>query len=115
MSDKLKTCQLCSGLGKGVTEPASPLEISDDAIRVLIICRLDDVKKLILSSRAVDIVSWIGDKEVTSSDLAEKYSISVASASAQLARLYLKGYVSRVETTDPTGGYLYAYKSAVSR
>lgn len=85
--------------------------LSDDAIRSLIIERLADVKDLLLSPRAVEIVNWVKGSEVTSSDLAKKYSISVANASSQLNRLHMKGYISRVEASDPTGGSVYIYKA----
>lgn len=82
-------------------------------IRSLMIERLDDIKKLLLSPRAVDIVRLAKSSEITSSDLANKYSISVANASAQLNKLYLKGYLSRVESIETTGGIMFTYKACI--
>ncbi len=107
-------CRRCGckiGVDKWNVRTVDASRLSDDTIRSLIMERLADVKDLLLSPRAVEIVNWVKESEVTSSDLSKKYSISIANASSQLSRLYLKGYISRVEGVDPTGGSVFTYKA----
>lgn len=46
---------------------------------------------------------------VTSAKIAEKFNISLPNATAQLKALYDKGYLTRKDVGDPTGGSLYTY------
>lgn len=82
-----------------------------DDIRKLMLTRLSDIKDVMLSPRAVEIVMWLQGSEKSSANLAEKYNISVQNASQQLNNLYKKGYLNRTEQIEPTGGTIYFYRS----
>lgn len=48
---------------------------------------------------------------LTSANLSHQLSMSIPSASAALKALWVKGYLTRDEKTDPTGGFFYKYKA----
>jgi len=70
-----------------------------------------EVRDLSLSKRQVDLITHLKCNSATSRDIADKYDICVQNASQQLKNLYGKGYLTRVEIDDKTGGYLYEYTS----
>lgn len=79
-------------------------------LRQVILRQLPEVKNLLLSLRAVEIVNWLTEAR-SARELADKYNISVQNASQQLSDLYFKGYLMRTELSDPTGGTYYTYWS----
>ncbi len=66
-------------------------------------------RELSLSKRQVELVTYLKDKSVTSRDIADKCEICVQNASQQLNNLFRKGYLTREEIEDKTGGYLFEY------
>lgn len=67
------------------------------------------LRELSISKRQFEIISRLNGKFATSRDISEHYDICVQNASQQLKNLFSKGYLTRVEIDDPTGGYLFEY------
>lgn len=84
----------------------------NDDIRYKLLHELEDVKRLMLTDHHVRIINSAG-KGITSSELADKFNISIQGASGVLTRLYRSGYLERANAGDPTGGNLYIYKARI--
>lgn len=69
----------------------------------------DTLKKISISKRQHDLITYLKDRKVTSADIAKKHNISVQNASQQLTNLHNKGYLTREEFVAETGGYIYEY------
>ena len=67
------------------------------------------IKDLSLSTRQVELISYLKRCQATSRDIADMYGICVQNASQQLNNLFRKGYLTRDELIDETGGYLFEY------
>jgi len=68
-----------------------------------------ELRELSISKRQFEIINALNGKFATSRDLSEHYDICVQNASQQLKNLFGKGYLTRVEIEDKTGGYLFEY------
>jgi predicted DNA-binding transcriptional regulator len=73
-----------------------------------------EVKELSLSKRQVELIGYLKFSKATSRDIADKYDICVQNSSQQLNNLFRKGYLTRVEIEDKTGGYLFEYTANVN-
>ena len=67
------------------------------------------LRELSISKRQFEIISALNGKLATSRDISEHYDICVQNASQQLKNLHGKGYLTRTEIEDKTGGYLFEY------
>jgi len=67
------------------------------------------LRELSISKRQFELVSYLERTQATSRDVADMYNICVQNASQQLKNLFSKGYLTRVEIEDKTGGYLFEY------
>ena len=67
------------------------------------------LRALSISKRQFEIISTLNGKFATSRDISEYYDICVQNASQQLKNLFSKGYLTRTEIEDKTGGYLFEY------
>jgi len=86
--------------------------MKDDDIRHKMFHQLDDVKKLMLSGRKIQILKWC-KKGFTSAELVDRLDISIQAASSQMAALHRAGYLDRVDQVHPTGGSEFVYKCRV--
>ena len=72
-----------------------------------------DYKSVIITDHAIDLLGAIENHSyptISSGELADKWDISVQSASTQLVKLWAKGYLEREERIHPTGGIVYRYR-----
>lgn len=74
----------------------------------------EKLRELSISKRQFKLISYLNKKTATSRGIAEHYGICVQNASQQLKNLFTKGYLTRVEIEDKTGGYLFEYTSNVN-
>lgn len=75
------------------------------------------IRRYLLSPSQVKVMQIVEkrDRGITARILADNRGISVQNATTQLLRLHRKGYLNRAVITDPTGGVLYWYQSALRR
>ena len=72
------------------------------------------VHELMLTERQVIIVRLVRDRgSITSRWFSSYQKISIQNASAQLIKLYLKGYLHKEQITSKTGGLENVYRSAL--
>jgi len=71
----------------------------------------DLVRRKQLSDSQINLVRYVQIQilGLTASTLSDDYGISTQSASARLKALWLKGYLSRIDVGDGTGGVVYEY------
>lgn len=69
----------------------------------------DAIKRLMLTDNHVETLRYIGDKGVTSADLAKHQGTIVQASSQLLKNIYSKGYLLRKEMKAPSGGIEYVY------
>ena len=72
------------------------------------------VKKLTISKQQLEIIQLCPSgfrTGLTACGLAKKRNITVQNASTQLAKLYKKGYLTRFERVDKSGGIYLEYNS----
>jgi predicted transcriptional regulator len=67
------------------------------------------LRELSISKRQFELIQYLHGKKATSRDIADQYDICVQNASQQLKNLFSKGYLTREEINDKTGGYLFEY------
>lgn len=67
------------------------------------------LRELSISKRQFELISHLKRTQATSRDIADMYGICTQNASQQLKNLFSKGYLTRVEIEDKTGGYLFEY------
>lgn len=88
--------------------------LSEIDLRNAIVEDPEGVKYLLLSSHAARLVKWIiKNGSITARELSDGAEISLQNASAQLSRLYSRGYLKRKEYLSQSGGIEYIYKSAI--
>lgn len=76
----------------------------------------DYYKKFLISQRQVDIVNFIVESgSVSSVDVANKFNVSIQSASTQLKKLKDIGYLCRRELVQESGGSEYEYWCRIKR
>jgi predicted transcriptional regulator len=85
--------------------------LSEIVLRRLIYSNYVKLKELSLSKRQVELITYLKDGKATSRDIADKYEICVQNASQQLNNLFRKGYLTRIEVEDKTGGYIFEYRA----
>lgn len=88
-----------------------PMQLTDDEIRQLLLqpALRNRIRELMLSLGDDRILSWVAQGYGTSRTLSEVMDISVISASNRLSDLYGRGYLSRVEQQQDSGGYEWVY------
>lgn len=89
---------------------------SDNPLRRAFIDNPERVRRLILTENQSDLVRSIradGNMCVTSRRMADEQGKSVQSISAQLTKLWYRGYLERRESIDDTGGIIYLYRAAI--
>jgi len=69
----------------------------------------EKLRELSISKRQFELISYLNGKSATSRTIADLYDICVQNASQQLKNLFSKGYLTRIEMEDKTGGYLFEY------
>ena len=69
----------------------------------------EKLRELSISKRQFKLIHHLNGLSATSRDVANHYDICVQNASQQLKNLFTKGYLTRVEIDDKTGGYLFEY------
>lgn len=80
----------------------------------IILSSKKELCELMLSSHQIDIVRFIESKgSVYSADIADKFSISIQSASGTLKTILNKGYLKREELTAPSGGKEFKWSCTV--
>lgn len=74
----------------------------------------DFIKDNMLSSHELKIYNSLKRRqEITAPELCERDGISVQNATTKLKKIYAKGYFSRIDIGDPSGGSLYKYSKNV--
>jgi len=75
------------------------------------------VRGILLTDYQMSILDLISNNEGDSDSkwLMSVLSISITNATTQLRKLWEKGYLTRVETKDPTGGILYKYSTVYKK
>lgn len=71
------------------------------------------IRNLVITANQSKILKSIKKQDSVDSNWLSGTGISLQSASAQLTKLFKKGYLSRKEVRDPTGGFKYVYKSMI--
>ena len=85
-------------------------EFHENLARIMMVEHAEQMRKLSLTDSEVALIRTIESQAtVTGSQIANWKSITAANASAKLKRLYDKGYLSRDQKTDPSGGLFYEY------
>jgi len=82
---------------------------SDIEIMKMAFNNYEKLRELSISKRQFELVTLLEHVEITSRGVANHYSICVQNASQQLNNLFRKGYLTRVEIEDKTGGYMFEY------
>ena len=73
-------------------------------------------RKLELTERQKEIVIMARDKyDLTSNDLVFLLDMSIQNASGSLVNLFNKGYLTRVNIGDPSGGHQFLYSYALGK
>lgn len=73
------------------------------------------IKDALPTERQVQLIRFVnGGSEVTGPEVAKHFEITLSGASAQLKALCGKGFLSRVDVGDPTGGNLFQYTCAIN-
>ena len=72
----------------------------------------DLIRKKQLSDAQINLVRYIQSKDLglTTLRLSDYYEITTQAASTRLKALWLKGYLSRSNIGDDTGGTVYRYR-----
>lgn len=73
----------------------------------------DAIRELLLTENDIKTVTLVGHKGMTTREVADFYECSIQMATNTLKRLYFRGYLTRYEANDPTGGIYHFYKRAV--
>ena len=80
-------------------------------LRILIVTNPALVRDLMLTDFNIKVLNYIKEnKTCRSSDIASKFEICTISASIMLKWLHKKGYLSRWQQPDPSGGHYYEYR-----
>ena len=70
------------------------------------------IRKIVPSEKQMKILDFIRSKgEATSTDIADKFKISIPNAGAFLHRLHKNGWLDRHNIGDPLGGNFFSYKN----
>jgi len=89
--------------------------MTKDEMRLVLMNNREDVLELMPSLREIQIMRMVErHKFAFSSDVSLWFDISLQNASTQLRKLHQKGYLSRMEITDPTGGTIFKYNMGVA-
>jgi predicted transcriptional regulator len=80
-------------------------------IRRYILLHPEAARELLLSKRQAAIILSAAVSPVTTSILAKRYDTSVQSAFSTLEKCRSKGYLTREQKDDPTGGKYFLYKA----
>jgi predicted transcriptional regulator len=84
-----------------------------DQLRRAIIDHPNMMKELMLTDWQRRAIQYVNDHQgCCSHDVAKAWDISVPSMSACLRKCFEKGYLTREQMADPTGGYLFVYRAA---
>ena len=89
---------------------------SDKKLMRLFINCPDYVRRVVITDNQIRIIKAIrnsGENSITTKMLSVMWGISLQSASAQLTKLWQRGYLTRCEIIDQTGGIIYRYKSII--
>lgn len=74
------------------------------------------MRSISLSDGEIKVIKLVGEfnhlvsQGMASIELSAALDKSLANASAKLKKLFTKGYLSRVQSDDPTGGVIYSYR-----
>jgi predicted transcriptional regulator len=82
-----------------------------EQIRRYILLHPETARELLLSKRQAAIVLSAAVSPVTTAIIAKRYDTSVQSAFATLEKCRSKGYLTREQKDDPTGGKFFLYKA----
>ena len=84
--------------------------MTDDEIRTVCFKQSQRVQDLKISQKQVRILHFLSDFiNATTEDVSENIGGSLQSVGASLHVLYHKGYVTRKQVTQVSGGYQYVY------
>lgn len=89
--------------------------MNDKALMRLFIECPETVRNLILTDSQIAFVEHIRDcgyPNVSAAELAERSGKSVQNISTQLSKLWRRGWLTRKQYTDETGGIYYRYSVA---
>jgi predicted transcriptional regulator len=81
-------------------------------IRRYLLLHPQAARELIVSKRQAEIILSAGVSPVTTAIIAKRYDTSVQSAFSTLEKCRSKGYLTREQKDDPTGGKYYEYSQA---
>jgi predicted transcriptional regulator len=84
-----------------------------EQIRRYILLHPETAREMMLSRRQAAIVLSAAVYPVTTAIIAKRYNTSVQSAFATLEKCRSKGYLTREQKDDPTGGKYFLYKPCV--
>jgi predicted transcriptional regulator len=70
----------------------------------------EDIRKLLLNVDQIALLSLIGNNTIKARGLADLHEISIQSASGRLSKLHTKGYLTRENVSDPSGGNMFVYE-----
>ena len=90
---------------------------NDKALMKLFLGCPDYVRRVVITDHQIDIINWLSSfspAPCTARQLANRYATSIQSASAQLTKLWHRGYLERKEARDPTGGIYYLYRASIA-
>jgi predicted transcriptional regulator len=84
-------------------------------IRNFILDNISEIKKMILTEKQMNLVQAVIERDkyhgmkTSAFDVSVETETSIQNASTRLKNLYDKGWLSRVEREDPSGGIYFAY------
>jgi predicted transcriptional regulator len=82
-----------------------------EQIRRYILLHPEAARELLVSKRQAAIILSAAVSPVTTAIIAKRYDTSVQSAFATLEKCRSKGYLTREQKDDPTGGKFFLYKA----
>ena len=89
--------------------------MNKNEIKVFIVENKKELNDLMVSQHQIDVINFVKSKKfVFSGDVAEKFSLSIQSASTTLKNLLNKGYLKRDEMTAASGGKEFQWSCAIN-
>lgn len=80
-----------------------------EAIRQFFVTHPTQARDMLLSERQAHVVQAARLRPATSASVAKRYDCSVQAASSLLEKCRAKGYLTRTQKIDPTGGIYFEY------
>ena len=85
-----------------------------EQIRRYILLHPEAARELLVSKRQAAIILSAAVSPVTTAIVARRYETSVESAFGTLEKCRAKGYLTREQQDDPTGGKFFLYKACTT-